>query len=173
MGPSDIPAEPRWGGPHEETELKKETALQTLLSYAVSLYPNRVAIRYGSRSIDYRELDNQSCKLASGLLRQGVQPGDRVALFVPNCPEAIMALLACFKIGAVGVPLNYRYLSEEAWSIINRTHAKLLIVHEERIEIVKSFLDKSNSLQTFVVGGEASLKSYRLVEELFSPAAPF
>ncbi|UCE62810.1 MAG: AMP-binding protein, partial [Nitrospirota bacterium] len=103
-----------------------ETPLQSFLGYSAAMSPDQVAINYGSRNISYRELDRRIRQLATGLLHQGVQSGDRVALFVPNCPEAVMALIGCYMIGAVAVPLNYRYLGEEARSVLKRTHAKML-----------------------------------------------
>lgn len=146
----------------------RETPLQSFLGYSAAMAPDQVAINYGSRNISYRELDRRIRQLATGLLHQGVQSGDRVALFVPNCPEAVMALIACYLIGAVAVPLNYRYQGEEARSVIRRIQAKMLICHEERLEIVESFLDKNNSLPTFVIGRGRPSETFRLVEELFS-----
>ena len=145
-----------------------ETPLQSFVGFAAAMYPDQVAINYGTRNISYRELDRRIRQLATGLLHQGMQPGDRVALFVPNCPEAVMALVACYMVGAVAVPLNYRYLGEEAQSVIGRTHAKMLICHEERLEMVESFLDDNDSLPVFIIGGENAPKSFPLVEKLFS-----
>lgn len=64
-----------------------DTPLQSLLGYSAAMYPDQVAIHYGSRKISYRELDRRIRQLATGLLHQGVQSGDRVALSVPNCPR--------------------------------------------------------------------------------------
>ena len=149
--------------------MKKETPLQTLLCHSVTHYPEQIAITFDSRSISYKEFDHQTRCLAHGLLNEGIQSGDRVALFVPNCPEAAMALMACYLIGAVGVPLNYRYLGEEAQSILSRTQAKLLIFHEERKEIVASILDTLSSLPTIIIGQNSSDRPSRMIEELFSP----
>ena len=149
--------------------MNKGTPLQNLLRSSATMYPEQVAIQFGAQSIQYKDLDFLSRQLAAGLLRLGIQSGDRVALFVPNCPEAVMALLACYMIGAIAVPLNYRYLDKEAGFVIGRTHAKMLICHEERLEIVESFLDNNKSFPTFVIGRGNSSQSARLVDDLFSP----
>ena len=148
--------------------MKNGTHLQTLLSSPLTTNPEKAAIRFGLHEVSYKELDKQSRKLAAGFLSQGVRPDDRVALFLPNCPEAVMAMFACYMIGAIAVPLNYRYLAEEASYVIDRTHAKLLIFHEERMGVVDSLLDRSNPLPAFVVGRGQMPNSYSLVEEFFS-----
>ncbi|MBI5258091.1 MAG: AMP-binding protein [Burkholderiales bacterium] len=57
------------------------------------------------RSFSYRELDAQVCRLAGGLRSLGLAPGDVVATYLPNLPEAMVAMLAVAKIGAVLMPL--------------------------------------------------------------------
>jgi acetoacetyl-CoA synthetase len=80
------------------------------LSYAEHFFRGRdddaVAIRHASelRGLDqwtWGELHDQTARLAAGLRRLGVGPGDRVAAYLPNIPETIAAFLACASIGAV------------------------------------------------------------------------
>lgn len=60
----------------------------------------------GSRdSFTYRRLDAEVCQLANGLRSLGLGPGDVVALYMPNVPEAVVAMLAIPKIGAIAMPL--------------------------------------------------------------------
>ena len=90
----------------------KKTQLQALLDHAISDSPDKTAIHFKTHSYSYLELHHLSKKLAAGLQNNGVNKGDRVAIFLPNCPEAVMLFLACYMLGAIAVPLNYRYLSE-------------------------------------------------------------
>ncbi len=57
------------------------------------------------RTLSYRELDREVCRLAGGLRALGVAPGDVVATYLPNLPEAMVAMLAVAKIGAIVMPL--------------------------------------------------------------------
>ena len=148
--------------------MSKGTSLQRLLEHSVAKYPDKVGLRYGSRGICFHELDLLSRQLAGGLLKEGIQSGDRVALFVPNCPEAVTAYFACYMIGAVAVPLNYRYSSEEALSIIHRIQAKILIFHQERQQIVDSFREKIPHCSTFIIGPSHSSSSYQSISGLYS-----
>ncbi|MRI33033.1 acetate--CoA ligase [Endozoicomonas sp. OPT23] len=53
------------------------------------------------QSITYRQLHHQVCQLANGLKERGVNKGDRVCIYMPMIPEAVVAMLACARIGAV------------------------------------------------------------------------
>ena len=65
-----------------------------------------------SGALSYAELSDRTRRFASGLLKAGVQPGDRVGFLFPNIPEAIVSLLALGYIGAIAVPLYTGYGAE-------------------------------------------------------------
>ncbi|MDF3918195.1 acyl-CoA synthetase [Salinicola salarius] len=72
--------------------------------------PQRVAMievrEDGShRDITFRELQQDANRLANSLTTQGVRPGDRVGVLLPQCRETAISHLACFKLGAISVPL--------------------------------------------------------------------
>ena len=79
------------------------------------------------RTLTYGELDRQVSKLAGGLRRLGVQPGDRVGIFMPMCPEVAVAVLAVAKIGALIIPLFSGYGPEAIASRLRDGEAKVLI----------------------------------------------
>src|SRR3712207_9034976 len=54
-----------------------------------------------TRTITYAQLKDEVCKAANALVELGVQTGDRVAIYMPMIPEAVVAMLACARIGAV------------------------------------------------------------------------
>ena len=68
--------------------------------------------------------------MAAALVAAGVQPGDRVAIWAPNCWEWVVALLGLQTAGAVLVPLNTRYKGVEAADILRRSRARLLFTVE-------------------------------------------
>jgi acetyl-CoA synthetase len=57
------------------------------------------------RRLSYAELYGETCRLAGALRRLGIGQGDRVGLFLPMVPEAVVAFLACARIGAVSIPI--------------------------------------------------------------------
>src|SRR5690606_33374654 len=83
------------------------------------------AVRLG-----FGELLERSRQLAAALIGAGIQPGDRVAIWAPNCWEWIVALFGLHSAGAVLVPLNTRYKGIEAGDILRRSGARLLFTVE-------------------------------------------
>ena len=79
------------------------------------------------RTLTYGELDIQVCKLAGALRRLDVQPGDRVGVFMPMCPEVAISILAIAKVGAVIVPLFSGYGPDAIATRLNDGKAKVLI----------------------------------------------
>ena len=138
-----------------------------MLDAGITNYPDKTAIRFDGRKISYLHLGQLCRKLATGFLDDNITAGDRVALFLPNCPEAVMVFLACYRIGAIAVPLNYRYLTEEARYVIEQTGAKLIIFHQTRSEIVHSLRDLFDPTGMYVLNDLSSETQYRNSNSLF------
>ena len=75
----------------------------------------------------YAELDAEVCCAAAGLRRLGVGPGDVVAIYLPNIPEAVVSLLAVPKIGAIVLPLFSGFGVEAIVTRLNDAGAKAVI----------------------------------------------
>jgi acetyl-CoA synthetase len=100
---------------HRDAELKDKTAI------VWEGEPGEV------RKLTYGELDRQTSRLAGALRRLGIQPGDRVGIFMPMCPEVAVAVLAVAKVGAVVIPLFSGYGPEAIATRLRDGEAKLLI----------------------------------------------
>jgi long-chain acyl-CoA synthetase len=74
--------------------------------------PDRLAAADPRRRLTYGELRNETDAVAGGLAELGVDPGDRVALFLPNSVSFVTAYLGAMKRGAIPVPINLRYESD-------------------------------------------------------------
>jgi acetyl-CoA synthetase len=82
----------------------------------------------GSRwSLTWTELSREVTKLAEALVQLGVQPGDRVAIFMPMCPEVAVASHACAHVGAVQVPIFSGFAGPAIASRLQDSGAKLVI----------------------------------------------
>ncbi|MGW6417468.1 long-chain-fatty-acid--CoA ligase [Streptomyces sp. NPDC055055] len=68
--------------------------------------PGRPALRLGRQVLSYEELDERSARAAALLTSEGVRPGDRVALMLPNVPEFVVLYYGVLRAGAVVVPMN-------------------------------------------------------------------
>jgi propionyl-CoA synthetase len=79
------------------------------------------------KKYSYKELRDKTAKLAGGLLRQGVKKGDRVIIYMPMIPEAIQAMMACARIGAVHSVVFGGFASNELASRIDDSGAKVIL----------------------------------------------
>src|SRR5690606_20733301 len=91
-----------------------ETTLTALLRHRVERHPDRLLLIHEGRRWSYEQFRAESERFAAALQRLGVKKGDKIALFLPNCPEFLFAVFAATRIGAVFVPLNTAYTAEEA-----------------------------------------------------------
>ncbi len=79
------------------------------------------------RRLTYRELYEQTNRLANALKKLGLAKGDRVGIFMPMLPETVMALFACAKIGAIFTPIFSGFGAQAVAARLNDCEAKLLI----------------------------------------------
>jgi long-chain acyl-CoA synthetase len=98
--------------------------------------PEEPALVSATRAMSWRELEEESERLAGGYRALGLEAGDRVASLMPNRIALIVHYLACFKAGLVVTPLNYRYTHREIDHALEVSGAKALLAHEERSEDV-------------------------------------
>lgn len=85
----------------------------TLLDRAAAAFPRRTALHYYGANLSYRELREQADAFAAGLVELGVRGGDRVALYLVNSPQFVIAYFGILKAGAVVVPVSPVYSSSE------------------------------------------------------------
>lgn len=108
-----------------------EYNLADLWEAVVDAVPDRTALVCGDRRLTFREADARIDRLAHHLRAQGVEPGDRVALYLYNGTEYIEGMLAAFKIRAVPVNVNFRYVEEELAYLLRDSGARAVIFHRE------------------------------------------
>ncbi|RZL60528.1 MAG: hypothetical protein EOP81_20055, partial [Variovorax sp.] len=98
------------------------------LAGSAARYPDQVAIIDGQERITFAELDHRADALAHGLRDTGVQRGDRVAVWLTNCASWVACWVACSRIGAIVVPINTRFKTEEVHYILRHSDARALIM---------------------------------------------
>lgn len=127
-----MPRSPHWppGLPHH-LELPR-TSLYENLAISARRYPQRPATLYYGGVLDYAQLAAQVDALA-GFLQQrcGVARGDRVALFMQNCPQFVVAVYAILRADAVVVPVNSMNRLEEVRHIVRDSGARTALVAQE------------------------------------------
>ena len=121
-----------------------------LFEHAADAVPERLAIACGNAQVTYRELEARSNQLAHYLAASGVAAGDHVGVYGRNSIELIGTFLACYKLRAIAVNINYRYVDAELRYLL--TEAELVgLVHD------RQFSDKVAALRPDYPGLEAVL----------------
>jgi long-chain acyl-CoA synthetase len=113
-------------GVKKTLEYDKLTISEALTRSAKN-FPDHTALNYMGKRIPYRQLDEFVNRFARALLDLGIQPGDKVAVCLPNIPQVIIANLAVFRIGAVAVQNNPLYTERELEYQLNDSDSKMMI----------------------------------------------
>ena len=106
--------------------------------------PDKTWVFFEEQEIKYKHFDNLSNRLADGLSKLGITKGDKVGIFMRNCPEYLYTWFALGKMGAIMVPLNYALKEEETNYILSHSEARAIITTLPYIDIG---LDVRNNLR--------------------------
>ncbi|MBV8850312.1 MAG: acyl--CoA ligase [Methylobacteriaceae bacterium] len=139
---------------------EKPRGLFDLFASAVRRNPRGEALVCGDQRISWRELDRKVTSVASALAQRGVQPSDRVGLFVGNRPEFVIALFACARIGAISVPLGIRQQHDEIAYALNDCEASVLIHDAELAERIPASRDIASLRHRFSVGPSSAAEAF-------------
>jgi long-chain acyl-CoA synthetase len=104
--------------------------LSIVLETGAASQPERTAVIADGRRLSYAELDAAARCCASGLVRLGVRPGDKVAVMLRNVPEFVIAYFGALKAGACVVPVNTMLKAAEIAYQLEDSDAALCIVEE-------------------------------------------
>ncbi len=115
-----------------------ETSLWHNVEVAATRYPSKAATIYFGRAKSYAALRAEAEALAGWLQAQGVRRGDRVALFMQNCPQYLVAYHAILRADAVVVPVNAMNKAEEFGHYIVDPGTRVVICGAELAGIVAS-----------------------------------
>ncbi len=113
-----------------------ETTLWFNLEVSARRYPNKPAYVFFGRELSFAELHRQAEAVAGWLHAQGVRKGDRVLLYMQNCPQYIVAFYAVQRADAVVVPVNPMNRAEEFGHYIVDPQAKVAITTADLAAIV-------------------------------------
>lgn len=124
----DVPASLAPYPRHTLFDLVKETAHKQ---------PDHLAIEFKGKCISYSNLDHFADAFAVALQANGIVPGDRVALLLPNCPQFIICQIGAWRIGAIVSPVNPAYMEKEIEHALKLTNAKIAVVLTSCYDLVK------------------------------------
>jgi long-chain acyl-CoA synthetase len=104
--------------------------LHELIEASVRRWPDRNAFVYYGAKWTYTRFWQASERLAAALAKEGVRPGDRVAIYLPNCPLYPVALFAVLRLGATVVQVSPLYIEQDLTRILQDSEPKALVTLE-------------------------------------------
>jgi 3-oxocholest-4-en-26-oate---CoA ligase len=110
--------------------------LADLFEHAADAFPERLAVACGDREVTYQQLEDQANRLAHHLAALGVGPGDHVGLYARNSVPAVVTLLAGYKLRAVVININYRYIQNELGFLVQDSDLSALVYDQRLAPIV-------------------------------------
>ncbi|WP_085529133.1 long-chain-fatty-acid--CoA ligase [Kocuria massiliensis] len=108
-----------------------ETSLVHVMERSVREAGSKTALEFFGAKTSYTQLGDQISRVAEGLRLMGVQPGDRVAIILPNCPQHIVAFYAILRVGGVVVEHNPLYTEGELRHQFENHGAKVAFVWDK------------------------------------------
>lgn len=141
-----------------------------ILTAHARLQPAKIAARDLSRTMNYRQWNRRTCRLANALLGFGLQKGDRVAVLAYNRVEWAEIYAATAKSGLVTVPINFCLTGPEALYILKNCGATVIIVEADLIPIIESVRDDLAILagRLIVIGDDTRHSGWRDYETFLS-----
>ncbi|MCX5810701.1 MAG: AMP-binding protein [Proteobacteria bacterium] len=131
--------------------------LAHILETSAFLFPDRPAIREGGIVMTYEKLNDQANRIATGLIKMGVKPGEHVGICAPNSAEWIAFYFGVLKAGAVAVTLSSLLSREELVLLIDHAKPRFLYTTEARLNDLKPLRDSGLLEQTICPGGDLDL----------------
>ena len=144
----------RWpeGLPREPVYPFGEIPLTDYLRRWAEAAPDRVAVDFYGHATTYAELDAQADRFAALLQQSDAAPGTRVALFMGNCPQFIVAFLGILRAGCVHVPVNPMFREHELEYELNDAGAELIVAQDLLVPLVETVRPRTSLRKVWSTG---------------------
>ncbi len=126
--------------------------LQQFLTHAAERFPNNPATFFFGKKITYKELNELTNRFANALISLGVKKGDRVALMLPNCPQAVFTYYGALRIGAIVVQTNPLYVEREIEVQMKDSGAETIVALDLFFPSIKNILANTNLKRVIITG---------------------
>jgi long-chain acyl-CoA synthetase len=117
--------------------------LAQFLVKSAALYPQQTALDFLGKKISYHSLLDSVYRFANALLRLGIRKGDRVAVMLPNCPQAVIAYYGTLLMGGIVVMTNPLYMPRELEHQLKDAGTNIIVTLDVLVERVKKSMEKS------------------------------
>lgn len=133
--------------------------LESFLERSAAALPAKTALVCGAQRVSYWELEANANRLAHGLIAGGITRGDRVAVYLDNSVEAVTAIFAVLKAGAVFMPVNPTTKADKLAYVLNNSRARGLIVAGRRQAALGDIWESTPHLASIIAVGDESISA--------------
>ena len=125
--------------------------LPEMLERSAGRYASEIAVIYFGSKISYARLQEHVGRFATGLQSLRVQKGDRVALFMPNCPQFVIAFFAVLRVGAVVTPTSPIYTAREIAHQWSDAGASVVVADRALLPVIEAALPQLPALRHIIL----------------------
>ena len=137
--------------------------------------PDLPATTHGSVTRSWSEYDQRSARVAGALTAAGLEPGAKMALFMYNSNEFMESQFGVFKMRGVPINVNYRYLDDELWYLLDNSDSEAIIFHSslgDRVARVAERLPQLKLLIEVDYGGAGQVPGALAYDDVMATTEP-
>ena len=116
----------------------------------VQRIPDREAVVLGETRLTYKELDARANKAAHALKKLNISQGSHIGIYAFNCIEWLEIMLGAYKLCAIPININYRYVEEELKYLMNNADIEAIFFHQQFSDKLNNIADALPLLKTYV-----------------------
>ena len=130
--------------------------VESFLESSARLWPDKTALVCGTQRLSYADLEALSNRLAHAIVSEGIERGDRVAVYLDNSVEAVAAVFAVLKAGAVFMMINPTTKAEKLTYVLNNSRARALFLPGRKLATLQQSLADAEHLNCVITTGAAA-----------------
>ena len=128
------------------------------LELSAFFFPDRPALRQSGLEMTYAQLNDQANRVATGLIKMGVKPGEHVGLCAPNSVDWIVFYFGVLKAGAVAVTLSGLLTGDELVNLVNHSKPRFVFTVETKLQELEKLKISGGLEKVICSGGDLSLR---------------
>ncbi|WP_136679344.1 acyl-CoA ligase (AMP-forming), exosortase A system-associated [Neptunomonas sp. XY-337] len=128
-----------------------------LIHYKASQTPAAPALQFKDTTYTYAELAEEVSRFSAQLLEDGLQKGERIAIYLPKIPQAVVAMFGASRAGAVFVPINPLLKPNQVAYILKDCNVRVLITATDRFKLLREELEHCHDLRTVTLTDDKPL----------------
>ena len=136
---------------------------------------DRTAVIHGDKRFTWSQYDERAARMAAAFDAAGLSPNSKIGLFMYNGNEYLEAHYGAFKMRGVPININYRYMDEELWYLLDNADAEAIVFHSslgDRVERVRERLPKLKLLIEVDDGGAGQVPVAHRYDEVMASNSP-